>query len=110
MIATGLSGSWAQAQASNENNLPIGHIDWHACPTTLPRRLECGSLPVPIDHAHVDGPQITLGVTRLKALVESADAQDLVFNPGGPGGSASQALAIEASGQSYYLRARLEVV
>ena len=40
---------------------------------------------VPIDYAHVDGPQTTLGVTRLKALVESADARELVFNPGGPG-------------------------
>ena len=51
------------------------------------RVVECGTVRVPVDYAHPDGAQTTVGLTRIKA--SSGHAKSTVFgNPGGPGNSA----------------------
>ena len=55
--------------------------------TGLPaRKVECGSLSVPLDYAHPKGPHITLALARLPARTGKKIGV-LFTNPGGPGGS-----------------------
>ncbi|MBA2809717.1 alpha/beta fold hydrolase [Streptomyces sp. KM273126] len=70
-------------------------IRFGACPKEegLPGSLRCGTVTVPLDYAHPDGPRIKLTVSRIKATGKSpakgkiARQGALVYNPGGPGAS-----------------------
>jgi pimeloyl-ACP methyl ester carboxylesterase len=57
-----------------------GTIEWSPCD-----KVECGSLSVPLDFAHPDGPHIMLALARLPARRKPIGV--LFTNPGGPGGS-----------------------
>jgi pimeloyl-ACP methyl ester carboxylesterase len=57
-----------------------GTVAWHPC-----NGIECGSLSVPLDFRHPDGPRITLALARLPARKKARGV--LFANPGGPGGS-----------------------
>jgi pimeloyl-ACP methyl ester carboxylesterase len=57
-----------------------GTIDWSPC-----GNVECGTVSVPLDHAHPDGRHITLSLARLPAAHKRIGV--LLTNPGGPGGS-----------------------
>ncbi|MFD7613530.1 alpha/beta hydrolase [Streptomyces sp. NPDC059828] len=55
----------------------------------LPSYVECGTVDVPVDYAEPLGRQIPLTVSRVRAGGPAAARQGaLVYNPGGPGGSA----------------------
>lgn len=56
------------------------------------RRLECGWLEVPVDHADPGGDTIEMAVVRLPAAAEDRIGA-LLLNPGGPGGSGVDFLA-----------------
>jgi pimeloyl-ACP methyl ester carboxylesterase len=65
---------------------PTPAIAWTACGPALPR-LECGTMPVPLDYDRPDGDQISLALIRRPADSKSARIGSLLLNPGGPGGS-----------------------
>jgi pimeloyl-ACP methyl ester carboxylesterase len=63
-------------------------ITWSNCTASDPPSLDCGSIQVPLDYSQPDGETITLVITRLKAPAKTR-LGNLVYNPGGPGGAAS---------------------
>ena len=60
-----------------------GSVDWAACGP----RLECATVPVPLDWAHPRRRTITLAVTRHLGSHPEARIGSLFVNPGGPGES-----------------------
>lgn len=64
-------------------------ITWSNCTASDPPSLDCGSIQVPLDYENPKGDNITLAIARLKAPNRKGN---LMYNPGGPGGSATQAL------------------
>jgi hypothetical protein len=72
-------GSAAPARAGGPQ------ISWTACGP----RLECASVPVPLDWAHPGGPTITLAVIRHLASRPDQRIGSLFVNPGGPGDTGS---------------------
>lgn len=74
-------------------------IQWGPCPEGSPDALECGQLEVPIDWSAPEGEKTTLGMGRVKASGNASDRiGSLMFNPGGPGGIASDFCTYQASG------------
>ena len=59
--------------------------------------LQCGTLVVPLDYAHPDGPTIGIAVARHPAEVPAARIGSLVIDPGGPGVSGIDDMANELS-------------
>jgi pimeloyl-ACP methyl ester carboxylesterase len=94
-----------------------GHKDkvsWHSCGADAPPALECAELTVPLDYAKRHGPTITIGLNRLAATDPARRIGSLIFNPGGPGGPATEFVAAEAAGRrrvfSPALRERFDVI
>ncbi|KAF2490106.1 hypothetical protein BU16DRAFT_553292 [Lophium mytilinum] len=91
-------------------------LAWSPCAEGM--GLECATLDVPLDWSHPSGPNITLGMNRLKATSPSQHIGSLIINPGGPGGAATR-LNIDAANletqlnSSYWspeLRAAFDIV
>ena len=59
--------------------------------------LQCGTLVVPLDYAHPDGPTIGIAVARHPAEDPAARIGSLVIDPGGPGVSGIDDMANELS-------------
>jgi pimeloyl-ACP methyl ester carboxylesterase len=59
--------------------------------------LQCGTLVVPLDYAHPDGPTIPIAVARHPAEDPAARLGSLVIDPGGPGVSGIDDMANELS-------------
>ena len=59
--------------------------------------LQCGTLVVPLDYAHPDGPTIPIAVARHPAEDPTARIGSLVIDPGGPGVSGIDDMANELS-------------
>jgi pimeloyl-ACP methyl ester carboxylesterase len=64
-------------------------ISWSNCTASDPPTLDCGSIQVPLDYNQPKGDSITLVIARLKAPSKTRIG-NLVYNPGGPGGSATE--------------------
>jgi len=90
-------------------------LDWRPCPAPFPTSatpvvdpadfppgLECATLSVPLDYGRPDDEQITIGLNRLPAIDPTQRIGSLIFNPGGPGGAASEVIALEALGVSLF--------
>ena len=120
LTACGTGGTSAPAgdstkPAATSTGTGTGTVAWGACtdligpdgkPATPAANVECGKLPVPLDHAKPDGEKIDLALIRIKATGDRAGS--LVFNFGGPGGSGVDTLAMAATafaglGKSYDL-------
>ncbi len=89
--------------AGTQAQTPVASLDWGPCVAdagagTPDSRLECATLPVPLDYADPGGEQITIGMNRLPARDSQQRIGSLIFNPGGPGGAASSLIALEAAG------------
>ncbi|HEY4091796.1 MAG TPA: alpha/beta fold hydrolase [Luteibacter sp.] len=50
-------------------------------------RLQCTNMPVPLDHYYPDGPKISVGLVRAKALDPAQRKGAYFFHIGGPGGN-----------------------
>ncbi|KAF2145850.1 uncharacterized protein K452DRAFT_305792 [Aplosporella prunicola CBS 121167] len=92
----------AAPTASPQNN--TNHtITWTPCSPSLNTSnttiIECGSLAVPLDWATPHGPQITIGLNRLLARDPAKRIGSVVFNPGGPGGVATDDITREAAAE-----------
>lgn len=90
-----------------------GPLAWAPCGEPLPPALECAELEVPLDPDDPAAGTTTLGLSRLPATGPDEPIGPLLFNPGGPGGAASDFLAAEAAGAPVFsreLRARFDIV
>jgi pimeloyl-ACP methyl ester carboxylesterase len=72
---------------------PVAPMAWSQCNGDL----QCGSLVVPLDYAHPDGPTISIAVARHPAEDPAARIGSLVIDPGGPGVSGINDMANELS-------------
>ncbi|KAE9961802.1 hypothetical protein BLS_001323 [Venturia inaequalis] len=66
-------------------------ITWSNCTPNDPPTLTCSSIQVHLNRSNSNGATITLAITRLKAPTATQKG-NLLYNPSGPGGSATQAL------------------
>ncbi|TPX09099.1 uncharacterized protein E0L32_001638 [Thyridium curvatum] len=93
-------------------------IEWIPCPSDVPKPVECGQIAVPMDYRLRSGPTINLAVYRLKA--NGTDRLGSLFlNPGGPGGSGTRPIALQAQREqkgirdavvSYEVRQRYDLI
>ncbi|MGW1738281.1 alpha/beta hydrolase [Nocardia sp. NPDC001965] len=68
---------------------PLG---WGACPEevtaeAVPSRLDCSTVPVPVDYSDPGSGEIDIMISRLSAPDPAKRRGVLLLNPGGPGGS-----------------------
>ncbi|MEU3310500.1 alpha/beta hydrolase [Nocardiopsis sp. NPDC055551] len=92
MALIGLAGPLvaAPAMADDRGEEPQAQVEWGACPEDVAAeapRIECGLVPVPLDYADPEGPEIEIMVSRLAGRDPDQRRGVLLFNPGGPGGS-----------------------
>lgn len=73
-------------------------LNWGNCTTSDPPRLQCAQLEVPMNWAEPNGTTITLGIARFQVADPSQKIGSLVYNPGGPGGSAAAEVMEQANG------------
>src|SRR3954468_9761029 len=79
-------------------------LTWSPCPFPgSPSTLECASIKVPVDYAHPEGRQTSVTIDRLKAA-GGHRVGNLVFNPGGPGGSGTAIVYFESVGAHLFSR------
>jgi pimeloyl-ACP methyl ester carboxylesterase len=95
----------ATPTTSTEPPLPVAPVQWMPCGD-----LQCGSVTVPLDYAHPEGPTLQIAVARHAAEVPSERIGSLVINPGGPGGSGIDDLPNELSVLTPELLARFDIV
>ena len=81
-------------------------IDWTACGP----RLECASVPVPLDWRHPGGPTIALAVIRHLASRPDQRIGSLFVNPGGPGDSGVAAVANRGDALDAQTGGRFDIV
>ncbi|KAF2163156.1 hypothetical protein M409DRAFT_26599 [Zasmidium cellare ATCC 36951] len=80
-------------------------LTWHKCPTSSETNagLDCAELRVPLDWSNPnDGETITLSMNRWPAKDPAKKIGTLVYNPGGPGISATDSVVDFASGDTYF--------
>ncbi|MBW0117004.1 alpha/beta hydrolase [Pseudonocardia abyssalis] len=63
-------------------------VAWQECGPSL----DCATLDVPVDHADPDGDTVGLALVRHRATDPAQRIGSLLYNPGGPGGSANEAV------------------
>lgn len=86
---------------------PDSTIDWRPCPDlgddlggyTLPNPVECALLPVPLDYTNDSSSAEMMGLSlvRVRATKEPFMGS-ILFNPGGPGSSGVQYVALASDG------------
>ena len=97
------SYTWLAATTVYASALPaITSLKRANCSSSEPPGLQCAELKVPLDWSKLNGPQITLGMNRLEARDSQHRVGSLICNPGGPGGVASQTIAVVAAGHPYF--------
>lgn len=84
-------------------------VAWKKCGTTGQPTLQCGLLKVPLDHAHPDGRQISLALTRVPHTAKTYQGP-LLVNPGGPGGNGIGLAAFVASALPAKVAAQYDVI
>jgi pimeloyl-ACP methyl ester carboxylesterase len=85
-------------------------IAWEACPLPEVPARECGSLTVPLDYDEPAGPTISIAVARVPATDQAGRIGSLITNPGGPGGSGVEGLALMYAALPEPLPAQFDVV
>ncbi|UBU08345.1 alpha/beta fold hydrolase [Nonomuraea gerenzanensis] len=99
-----IAGSPGATAASGQD---LASVRWRSCPAysddvirtlavtdgqrrkfrALLGRMECGTVSVPLDYRKPRGRQITIAITRVKAVDRKRRLGSLALNPGGPGAS-----------------------
>ena len=98
-------GSTLVPVTTTEPPLPVVPVQWTPCGD-----LQCGSVAVPLDYDHPDGPTLQIAVARHPAEVPSQRIGSLVINPGGPGASGIDDLPDELSVLTPVLLDRFDIV
>lgn len=90
LLVTGCSQPSAPGTAEPE---PAPILSWGTCPAGVenpadgPARLQCTTLPVPLNYDDAEGEQIDLTISRLPSSNPEQRRGVLLLNPGGPGGT-----------------------
>lgn len=83
--------SCVDALPYHKDNLPSSWrptVRWSNCSANDPTGIQCGFITVPLDHEHRAHGTVELGMVRL-STTQSPRLGTLYYNPGGPGGAAS---------------------
>lgn len=91
VVVLGLGGSPTPASADADEP-PESRVQWGECPKDVvaeaaPSKLQCATVPVPLDYADPGGAQIDLMISRPAGTNPAERRGVLMLNPGGPGGS-----------------------
>lgn len=81
-------------------------INWHPCPDVeaevfealgmpIPLPFDCASLPVPLDYTNPEAGTLDLALIRVNATQEPV-LGSVLWNPGGPGGTGVENLAVQS--------------
>ncbi|MFI6488564.1 alpha/beta hydrolase [Streptomyces sp. NPDC050564] len=84
-------------------------LTWKKCGTSDYPRLECASLPVPLDHSNPHSRLIALALSRVPHTAETYQGP-LLVNPGGPGGSGLTLAGFVASSLPKQVAAQYDVI
>ncbi|MCZ4562843.1 alpha/beta hydrolase [Rhodococcus sp. IEGM 1401] len=95
IAVTGLlvAGCTQSSTPSNTASQPESTLRWSACPDGVenpeegPSRLQCATVPVPLDYENPDGTRIDITISRLPSENPDERRGVLLLNPGGPGGT-----------------------
>ncbi len=93
------------ASTTTQPPLAVTPVQWTPCGS-----LQCGSVTVPLDYGHSQGPTLAIAVARHPAELPSERIGSLVINPGGPGGSGIDDLPNELSVLTPGLLDRFDIV
>ncbi|GHF34202.1 alpha/beta fold hydrolase [Streptomyces fumanus] len=85
-LATPAAAAPAQGRAAT----PASRIDWSACSDTEFEGMQCGTLRVPVDHAHPRAGTLTLAMVRRPADDQAHRRGTLLLNDGAGGSSIEQ--------------------
>lgn len=97
------AGASASASTRAPESPLVTALNWQPCPYPgSPASLQCARVPVPVDYAHPNGPKTFVVIDRLQAADPARRIGDLVFNPGGPGGSGTELVYGEALGKQLF--------
>jgi pimeloyl-ACP methyl ester carboxylesterase len=78
----------------------VGTVEWGTCDIeNADPDAECGSLSVPLDYDTPDGERIDISLVRIAASKPSKRIGSILFNPGGPGGSGVDMVALQVGPQ-----------
>ncbi len=82
---------------TTDGGLDAGTIEWGTCHDDLAEdeTLECATLTVPLDYSSPDGETIDIALVRAPATSSRDGA--VLFNPGGPGGSGFDPIAVNGT-------------
>lgn len=90
-LAAALVGTLVVTARPTED--PAAQVRWGACPEGVedpasgPARLQCATVPVPLNYSEPDGERIEIMISRLASGNPGKRRGVLLLNPGGPGGS-----------------------
>ena len=90
---TSSTSNTSSTSTTSSTQPPVTPMVWSPCQGDL----QCGTLVVPLDYAHPDGPTIGIAVARHPAEDPAARIGSLVIDPGGPGVSGVDDMANELS-------------
>jgi pimeloyl-ACP methyl ester carboxylesterase len=92
--ATDNTGGTDGTTTTLDGGTDTGTIEWGPCHDDLAKdeTLECATLTVPLDYANPDGETIEIALVRAPATSSREGA--VLFNPGGPGGSGFDPIAV----------------
>jgi pimeloyl-ACP methyl ester carboxylesterase len=82
-----------------------GTLDWRDCEGG-----ECAELTVPLDYDNPDGPTIEVALVRAPALDPDERIGSLLVNPGGPGASGTEFVALNSFIFPEAIRQRFDIV
>ncbi|GAB2545618.1 alpha/beta hydrolase [Nocardia heshunensis] len=88
-------------------------ITWKPCPAEYGTSVQCADIEVPLDWDKPDGEKITVGIDRLPATDPGRSLGPLVVNPGGPGGSGTELVAVESQHPGMFpdeIRTRFDLI
>ncbi|WP_162605337.1 alpha/beta hydrolase [Jiangella ureilytica] len=106
MVATAMPASADARSPSAVDTSGHRQVGWTACGP----RLECASVPVPLDWDRPSGATISLSVIRHLASDPEERIGSLFFNPGGPGGSGVGAVAERGDSLDALTQGRFDIV
>ncbi|KAH8657768.1 Alpha/Beta hydrolase protein [Xylariales sp. PMI_506] len=106
LAASACSATPSRRSTSSDctSNLVFTNCDQYGYPSEF----ECGNLTVPIDYDHPDNGTLDLWVSRRRATGNETSLGVLLFNPGGPGGAASDVFAGLVQGLPAFSQAVLD--
>ncbi|WP_285187269.1 hypothetical protein [Rhodococcus sp. MEB041] len=93
LVGCSTTSTASQPDAAVQQPYSMPDLEWSSCPDDVgdpaeePSRLQCASVPVPIDYDDPDAGQIDVMISRLPSQKPEERRGVLLLNPGGPGGT-----------------------